>query len=394
MEKVVIVSAKRTAIGSYGGGLKEISAEMLARVLIEKTISDISIDKNEIDEVILGCSIQAGLGQNLARQVAVNAGLPLKIPAITINQVCGSGLRSTSLGAQIIKTGDSEVIIVGGTENMSRAPYLLNEARWGARMGDVDLKDSMMFDALNDSFNNYHMGITAENLARKYGISRTEQDEFAISSQQKARYAIENGKFKDEIIPVMTPQKKGVEIVFDIDEFPRFDTTIEKLSKLKPAFQKNGTVTAGNSSGINDGAAIIVLMSGKKAAKLQIKPIAEIISYASVGVDPTIMGIGPVVSTRIALSKAKLKIEDIGIIEANEAFAAQSIAVIREAKFDIDKVNVNGGAIALGHPVGASGARILTTLLHEMKRRKEEFGLATLCVGGGMGVSVVIKNIL
>jgi len=394
MEKIYIVSAKRTAVGNYGGALIGISAEKLARVVLEKTISDLSIDKKEIDEVILGCILQAGLGQNLARQVAVNTGLPIEVPAMTLNQVCGSGLRSVSLGTQIIKAGDREVIIAGGVENMSRAPYLLNEARWGTKMGDVDLKDSMISDALTDSFNKYHMGMTAENIAKKYGISREEQDEFAAFSQEKAKFAIEKGKFKDEIVPISIPQRKGERIFFDTDEFPRFGTTVEKLSKLRPAFEKDGSVTAGNSSGINDGAAIIVLMSERKAAELQIKPIAEVISYASVGVDPKIMGIGPVFSTKLALEKANLRIEDIGLIEANEAFAAQSIAVIREAGFDTDKVNVNGGSIALGHPVGASGARILTTLLYEMKKRNEEYGLATLCVGGGMGVSVIVKNIL
>ena len=394
MEQSVIVAAKRTAIGKYGGAFKDISAEQLARTVLMETISEIGIDKNDIDEVILGCILQAGLGQNVARQVAVNSGISLKTPAMTINQVCGSGLRSVSLSAQTIKSGDNDIVIAGGLENMSRAPYIQETLRWGAKMGNVVAKDSMISDALTDAFDDIHMGITAENIAEQYNISRSEQDEFAAKSQQKAEIALKSNRFKEEILPISILQRKSDPIIIDTDEYLRFGTTVDKLSKLRPVFKKEGTVTAGNSSGINDGAAILVLMSSRRAKKLNLKPLAEVVSYASVGVEPSIMGIGPVDATNIALKKAGLSINDIDLFEVNEAFASQSIAVLRDLKLDYDKVNVNGGAIALGHPVGASGARILTTLLYELKKRNAEHGLATLCVGGGMGISVIIRNIL
>ncbi len=393
MEQPVIVAAKRTAIGAYGGAFKDIPAEQLARTVLEELISDIGIDKNDVDEVILGCVLQAGLGQNVARQVAINAGLAIKTPAMTINQVCGSGLRSVSLAAQTIKTGDNDIVIAGGMENMSRAPYIQESLRWGAKMGSVTSKDSMLSDALIDVFSDIHMGITAENIAEQYDISRVQQDEFATDSQQKAEIAIKNNRFKKEIVPISIPQKKGEPLVIVTDEYPRFGTTADKLARLRPAFKKDGMVTAGNASGINDGAAVLILMSRRRAKQLGIKPLAEVLSYASVGVEPKIMGMGPVNACKNALKKARLTTQDIGLFEVNEAFAAQSIAVLRALDLDIDKVNVNGGAIALGHPVGASGARILTTLLYEMKKRNEEHGLATLCVGGGMGVAVIVKNI-
>jgi acetyl-CoA C-acetyltransferase len=392
MEKVVIVSAKRTAIGAFGGTLKDIVPAELARSVLESILMNINIDKEYIEEVILGCILQAGHGQNIARQTALNTGLPIKTVATTINQVCGSGLSSVILACRGIASGDISIAAAGGTENMSLSPYIAEGIRWGVKMNDIKLRDSMMSDALTDSFHAIHMGITAENIAEKYGISRQEQDRFALYSQQKAQKAIKEGRFKDEIAPVELPKKKDCPL-FEIDEFPRFNTTIEGLAKLRPAFKKDGTVTAGNSSGINDGAAMVLVMSKTKASELGVKPLAQIVSYAAIGVDPKIMGIGPVYSTKLALKKAGMDIKDIGLIEANEAFAAQSIAVMREAGFREDITNVNGGAIALGHPVGASGARILTTLLHEMKRRNVEFGLATLCVGGGMGVSLIIQNI-
>lgn len=392
MRKTVIVAAKRTAIGGYGGSLKEFSAEQLARIVFEKVISDAGLNKGDVDEVILGCVLQAGLGQNVARQVAINAGLPVSTPAMTINQVCGSGLRSVSLAAQTIKAGDNDVVIVGGTESMSRAPYVLDSMRFGAKMGDTKARDIMVGDALTDAFANNHMGITAENIAEKYKISREEQDEFAAYSQQKAQSAIEAGRFRDEIVPITIAQRKKDDIVFDTDEHPRFDTTAQSLAKLRPAFKKDGSVTAGNASGINDGASVLIVMSEQKASELNVKPLAEIISYSCVGVEPSIMGIGPVAASKAALSKVGLTVSDIGLFELNEAFAAQSLAVLHDLDLPIEKVNVNGGAIALGHPVGASGARILTTLIHEIGKTKHEFGLTSLCVGGGMGVTVIIKN--
>lgn len=391
MKEVVIASAVRTAVGTFGGSLKDVPAVELGTIVIKEALVRAGIKGDMVDEVIMGNVIQAGLGQSPARQAAVKAGIPVEVPAMTLNKVCGSGLRAVSLAAQIIKAGDADILVAGGMENMSAAPYLIPNARWGARMGDTKLVDSMIKDALWESFCNYHMGITSENIAEKWGVTREEQDEFAYNSQVKAAAAIKSGRFKDEIIPVVIKTKKKGEIIFDTDEHPR-QTSPEKLAALKPAFKKDGTVTAGNASGINDGAAALVIMSAEKAAELGIKPLAKIVSYGTKGVDPSIMGYGPVGATKIALEKAGLKIEDLDLIEANEAFAAQSIAVARDLHFDMSKVNVNGGAIALGHPVGCSGARILVTLLYEMKKRDSKKGLATLCIGGGMGTTLIVER--
>lgn len=392
LQDVVIVSAVRTAIGSFQGSLKDVSAPTLGSIVIKEAIRRAGIEPNQVDEVIMGNVLQAGLGQNPARQAAIQAGLPETVPAMTINKVCGSGLKSVHLAAQAIAVGDADIVVAGGFENMSQAPYLLKNARSGFKMGDQNLVDSMIHDGLWCAFNDYHMGITAENLASQYHITREEQDEFAARSQARAAKAIEEGKFKEEIVPVEIPQRKGDPIIFDTDEFVRPGTTVEKLSALRPAFKKDGTVTAGNASGINDGAAAVVVMSKKKAEELGITPLASIVSNAAVGVDPAIMGIGPAEAVRKALKKADLSLDQIDLIEANEAFAAQSIAVDRELHFNSDKLNVNGGAIALGHPIGASGARILVTLLHEMKRRDAKLGLATLCIGGGQGVATVVQR--
>ncbi len=340
----------------------------------------------------MGNVIQAGLGQNVARQAAVKAGLPIEIPAMTLNMVCGSGLRSVALAAQMIKAGDCDVVVAGGMENMSRAPYALETTRWGQRMGDGKLVDTMIKDALSDAFNNYHMGVTAENIVKEWGLTREELDEFSLNSQLKAEKAIKEGKFKDEIVPVMVPQRKGEPKVFDTDEGPRFGSTMEGLARLKPCFIKDGKVTAGNSSGINDGAAAFVVMSAEKATELGVTPLATIVSYGHKGLDPAIMGYGPFHATKAAMENANLTVEDMDLIEANEAFAAQSIAVAKDLHFDMSKVNVNGGAVALGHPVGASGARILVTLLHEMQRRDAKKGLATLCIGGGMGTAMIVER--
>ncbi|MFT8348600.1 acetyl-CoA C-acetyltransferase [Clostridium saccharoperbutylacetonicum] len=393
MKDVVIVSAVRTALGSFGGALKDVSAVDLGALVIKEAVNRAGVKPELIEEVIMGNVIQAGLGQNTARQSTIKAGLPQEVSAMTINKVCGSGLRAVSLAAQMIKAGDADVIVAGGMENMSAAPYLLKSARFGQRMGDGKMVDSMINDALWDAFNNYHMGVTAENIAKEWGLTREEQDAFSAASQQKAEAAITSGRFKDEIVPVVIPQRKGDPKVFDTDEFPRFGTTAESLAKLKPAFIKEGTVTAGNASGINDGAAAFVVMSAEKAAELGIKPMAKILSYGSKGLDPAIMGYGPFHATKKALEKANLAIEDLDLIEANEAFAAQSLAVAKDLKFDMSKVNVNGGAIALGHPVGASGARILVTLLHEMEKRDAKKGLATLCIGGGMGTALIVERV-
>lgn len=391
MREVVIVSAARTPIGSYGGTLKGTPAVTLGAVAVKEAIKRAGIKAEDIDEVILGNVLQGGLGQNVARQISMAAGIPKEVPSMTINKVCGSGLRSVSLAAQIIKAGDADVIICGGAESMSMAPYYVDSARWGARMGDVKMVDLMVHDGLTDVFNNYHMGITAENIAEQWNISREELDAFALSSQQKAEAAIKAGKFKDEIVPVEIPQRKGDPIVFDTDEYPKFGSTMEKMAKLKPAFKKDGVVTAANASGINDSGAALVVMSKEKADALGIKPMATIKSYASAGVDPTIMGIGPVPSSTKALKMANMTIDEMDLIEANEAFAAQAVACGKELGIDNDKLNVNGGAIALGHPVGASGARILITLLFEMKRRGAHKGLATLCIGGGMGTALIVE---
>ncbi|MFC5558785.1 acetyl-CoA C-acetyltransferase [Ureibacillus thermophilus] len=392
LQDVVIVSAVRTAIGSFQGSLKDVPAPTLGSIVIKEAIRRAGIEPNQVDEVIMGNVLQAGLGQNPARQAAIQAGLPETVPAMTINKVCGSGLKSVHLAAQAIAVGDADIVVAGGFENMSQAPYLLKNARTGFKMGDQNLVDSMIHDGLWCAFNDCHMGITAENLASQYHITREEQDEFAARSQARAAKAIEEGKFKEEIVPVEIPQRKGEPIIFDTDEFVRPGTTVEKLSALRPAFKKDGTVTAGNASGINDGAAAVVVMSKKKAEELGIPPLASIVSNAAVGVDPAIMGIGPAEAVCKALKKADVSLDQIDLIEANEAFAAQSIAVDRELHFDADKLNVNGGAIALGHPIGASGARILVTLLHEMKRRDAKLGLATLCIGGGQGVATVVQR--
>lgn len=392
MRDVVIVSAVRTAIGSFGGSLKDIPAPELGAIVIKEALKRAKIKPEMVDEVILGNVLQAGLGQNPARQSVLKAGLPVEVPAMTINKVCGSGLRAVELAAQIIRAGDAEIIIAGGMENMSRSPYVLNDARWGYRMGNGSLIDTMLSEGLMDSFNGYHMGITAENIAEKWNISREMQDEFALESQLKAERAISEGKFKEEIVSVNIPQRKGEPIVFEEDEYPRISSTIEALKKLKPAFKKEGTVTAGNASGINDGAAALVIMSSEKAKELGIDPIAKIASYAQAGVDPSIMGYGPFAAVNKALKKAELELDDIDLVEANEAFAAQSLAVSKDLKLDMSKVNVNGGAIALGHPIGASGARILVSLIYEMQRRNAKTGLATLCIGGGMGTAIIIER--
>lgn len=392
MVEVVIASAVRTPVGAFGGSLKDIPAVDLGALVIKEAVKRAGIKPEAVDEVLMGNVVQAGLGQNVARQCTLKAGLPEEVPAMTINMVCGSGLRTVSLAAQLIIAGDADVVVAGGTENMSQGPYVLKNARWGQRMGDGKLIDSMINDALTDAFSGIHMGITAENIAEKWGITREDQDKFALSSQNKAEAAIKSGRFADEIVSVEIPQRKGEPKIFDTDEFPRFGTTIEALSKLKPAFKKEGTVTAGNASGINDGAAALVIMSADKAKELGVKPIAKIVSYGSKGLDPSIMGYGPFHATKRALDKINMKVEELDLIESNEAFAAQSIAVARDLKFDMNKVNVNGGAIAIGHPVGASGARILVSLLYEMEKRDAKKGLATLCIGGGMGTALVVER--
>ena len=393
MREVVIVSAVRTAIGTFGGSLKDVPAAELGAIVIKEAVSKAGIKPELVEEVVMGNVIQAGQGQNVARQAAIKAGLPVEIPSMTINKVCGSGLRSVALAAQMIKSGDCDVVVAGGMENMSAAPYAIPGARWGQRMGDGKLVDTMIKDALWDAFNDYHMGVTAENIAKDWNLTREMQDEFALNSQLKAEKAIKEGKFVDEIVPVVIPQRKGEPKVFDQDEFPRFGATIEGMAKLKPAFIKNGTVTAANASGINDGAAAFVVMSTEKANELGLKPMAKILSYGSKGLEPSIMGYGPFHATKKALESAGLTVNDIDLIEANEAFAAQSLAVAKDLNFDMEKVNVNGGAIALGHPVGASGARILVTLLHEMEKRESKRGLATLCIGGGMGTALIVERV-
>lgn len=392
MREVVIVSAVRTAIGSFGGSLKDVPSSELGAIVIKEAVNRAGIKPELVEEVVMGNVIQAAQGQNVARQAAVKAGLPVEVPAMTINKVCGSGLRCVALAAQMIKAGDCDVVVAGGMENMSAAPYAVPGARWGQRMGDGKIVDTMIKDALWDAFNNYHMGVTAENIAKEWGLKREMQDEFSLNSQLKAEKAIKEGRFVDEIVPVIIPQRKGEPKVFAQDEFPRFGSTIEKMAKLKPAFIKDGTVTAANASGINDGAAAFVVMSAEKAAQLGLKPMAKILSYGSKGLDPSIMGYGPFHATKKALEGAGLTVEDMDLIEANEAFAAQSLAVAKDLNFDMNKVNVNGGAIALGHPVGASGARILVTLLHEMQKRDAKKGLATLCIGGGMGTALVVER--
>lgn len=391
MREVVIVSAARTPIGSFGGSLSGLSAVELGTIAAKEAIKRAGIDPSIIDEVIVGNILSAGQGQNVARQIQIHSGIPETSTAMTINKVCGSGLRSVSMAAQFIMLGDADVILAGGAESMSNAPYVLPKARFGYRMGDGKIIDTMTYDGLTEVFNNYHMGVTAENIAKQWNISREEQDQFALASQQKAEAAQKAGKFNDEIVPVVIPQRKGDPVVVDTDEYPRHGTTLEKLAKLPPAFDKAGTVTAGNASGINDGAAMLIVMAKEKAEELGLKPLVTIKAYASAGLDPKIMGYGPVPASRKALDKMGYTIDQIDLIEANEAFASQSIAVARDLGFDPDKVNVNGGAIALGHPIGASGARILTTLIYEMKRRNARTGLATLCIGGGMGTSLIVE---
>ncbi|HPX70781.1 MAG TPA: acetyl-CoA C-acetyltransferase [Bacillota bacterium] len=392
MREVVIAAAARTPIGNYGGALKGTTTVTLGAIAVKEAIKRAGIQPEQVDEVIMGCVLQANLGQNVTRQVAIAAGIPNEVPSMTINKVCGSGLRSVSLAAQIIKLGDADIVVAGGMENMSLAPYYAPSTRWGQRMGDAKLIDGMIKDGLWDIFNNYHMGITAENVAEQWGLTREQQDEFALKSQLKAEEAIKSGRFKDEIVPVVIPQRKGDPIVFDTDEYPKFGSTIEKMAKLRPAFKPDGgSVTAANASGINDSGAALVIMSADKARELGITPLCKIVSYASAGVDPSIMGTGPIPASRKALEKAGLSIDDMDLIEANEAFAAQSLAVGNDLKIPEEKLNVNGGAIALGHPIGASGARILITLVYEMKKRGSKRGLATLCIGGGMGTALIVE---
>lgn len=392
MRDVVIASAVRTPIGKFNGSLKDIKVTELGSLVIKEALKKADVEPEVVDEVIMGNILQAGLGQNPARQSAVGAGIPYEVPSMTINKVCGSGLKSVALAAQAIMLKDHDIIVAGGMENMSRSGYLVESARWGKRMGDAKLIDLMIKDGLSDIFNNYHMGVTAENIAEQWNISREEQDDFAYKSQIKTIKAIEDDKFQDEIVPVEIKKRKKDNELFKKDEFPRFNIERNSLSKLRPAFKKDGTVTAGNSSGINDGAAAVLLLSKEKAEELNIKPMAVIKGYASYGVNPKIMGTGPIPATKKVLKKTNLKLQDIQLIEANEAFAAQSIAVIEELNLNPDIVNVNGGAIALGHPIGASGARILVTLIHEMIKRELTTGLATLCIGGGMGISMVVQR--
>lgn len=391
--EVVLVGACRTPIGTFGGALKDQPAVELGRIVMEEVLKRSGIAGEMLDEVIFGCVLQAAQGQNVCRQAAIHAGIPNEVPAFTLNKVCGSGLRAVSLASQIIRAGDADIILAGGMENMSYAPYAVEKARYGYRMNNGTLVDCMIKDGLWEAFNDYHMGITAENVAAQWNISREDQDEFGFRSQERAAEAIASGRFKDEIVPVVIKGKKG-DTVFDTDEHPR-RTTLEKMAGLKPAFKKDGTVTAGNASGINDGAAAVLVVSKEKADELGLRPMARVVSYASGGVDPSIMGVGPIPATKKALAKAGLTVDDLDLIEANEAFASQSLAVGRELGWadHMEKVNVNGGAIALGHPIGASGARILVTLLHEMQKRKSRYGLATLCIGGGMGTALIVENL-
>ncbi|MBN1519308.1 MAG: acetyl-CoA C-acetyltransferase [Spirochaetales bacterium] len=391
MSDVFIMSAARTAIGSFGGSLAGVGTAELGTTVVKAAMERAGLSPDAVDEVLLGCVLQAGLGQNVARQALIKSGIPRERTAMTVNMVCGSGLRAVASAAQAIKAGDCGLVVAGGAENMSAAPYILRQARTGYRMGNGELVDSMIYEGLTDIFNGYHMGITAENIAERYKLTREEQDAFAAASQNKAEAAMASGRFKDEIVPVLIPQKKGDALVFDRDEFPRAGVTAEALAKLRPAFKPDGTVTAGNSSGINDGAAALVVAS--EAAAKTGKPLARIVSYGWSGVDPAVMGLGPIEATRLALKRAGWKLADVDLIEANEAFAAQSLAVARDLEFDMGRVNVNGGAIALGHPIGASGARILVTLLHEMGKRKAKKGLATLCIGGGMGIALCVEAV-
>ena len=392
MREVVIVSAVRTPVGAFGGVFKNVSAVQLGTIVAKEALKRANVDPAIVEEVIFGNVLQAGLGQNVARQISVHAGVPIEVPSYTVNKVCGSGLKTVALAAQSIMAGDADIVLAGGTENMSQAPYLLKSARWGQRMGDGSIEDYMVKDGLWDIFNDTHMGVTAENIAEKYSFTREDQDNLALVSQNRAEEAIKSGRFKDEIVAVEVPQRRKDPIVVDTDEFPRFGTTIEALGKLRPAFKKDGTVTAGSASGINDGAAAFIVMSKEKAEELGLTPLATIASYASAGVDPSVMGTGPIPASKKALAKIDMTVEDLDLVEANEAFASQALSVIKELNLDTEITNVNGGAIALGHPIGASGARILVTLLHEMAKRDAKNGLATLCIGGGQGIAMIVKR--
>jgi acetyl-CoA C-acetyltransferase len=392
MNDVVIVAAGRTAVGKFGGALAKIPAADLGAHVIKGLLAKTGLKPEQISEVILGQVLTAGVGQNPARQASIRAGLPDMVPAMTINKVCGSGLKATHLAAQAIKAGDADIIIAGGQENMSISPHVLAGSRDGFRMGDAKLVDTMIVDGLWDAYNQYHMGVTAENVAAKYGVTRADQDAFALASQQKTEAAQKAGRFKGEILPLEIPQRKGAPLVFDMDEYPKHGSTLAALAALRAAFDKNGTVTAGNASGLNDGAAAVIMMSAKKAQELGLAPLATIRAYSSAGVDPKIMGMGPVPASRLCLKKAGWSVGDLDLMEINEAFAAQAIAVNRQMEWDTGKVNVNGGAIAIGHPIGASGCRILVTLLHEMIRRDAKKGFASLCIGGGMGVALAVER--
>ncbi|MGX7351646.1 acetyl-CoA C-acetyltransferase [Enterococcus canis] len=394
MNEVVITTALRTPIGSFGGTLKDVSAVDMGIQVLKGLLKESQLDPNEVDEVILGNVLHGGMGQNVARQVAVHAGIPVEKTALTIDMVCGSGLRAIELAIQAIMCGDAKLIIAGGTESMSQAPYVMKKHRWGSRLGHDQIIDTLLNDGLTDAFQNYHMGITAENVAKKYNISREKQDRFAFDSQMKAKTALENEVFKEEIVPVTIPQRKGDPLVMTVDEYPKADTSTEKLAKLRPAFLNDGTgtVTAGNASGINDGAAAVIVTTKENAEQLGLPILATIVSFANAGVEPELMGTGPIPATKKALEKANLSVDNLDLIEANEAFAAQAISVMQELSLPEDKVNVHGGAIALGHPIGASGARILVTLLHELKRRNGKYGLATLCIGGGQGTALIVKR--
>ena len=392
MREVVIVSAVRTPVGSFSGVFGQIGAVELGSIAIKEAIRQARITPDQVEEVIMGNVLSTGLGQNTARQASMKAGVPQEVPAWTVSKVCGSGLKAIVCAAQAIICGDADVIVAGGMESMSMSPYALPKARTGYRMGNDTILDTMIVDGLTDAFHNIHMGLTAENIAEQFGITREDQDVFSASSQNRAENAIKSGKFTEEIVPVSIPQRKGDALVISQDEFPRFGTTSDSLAKLRPAFKKDGTVTAGNASGINDGAAALVIMSKEKANAFGLTPLATITSWASAGVDPLIMGTGPIPASRKALAKAGLKIEDIDLVEANEAFASQALEVVKELQLDLEKTNVNGGAVALGHPIGASGARILVTLLHEMKRRESHRGLATLCIGGGQGIAMIVER--
>ena len=392
MTDVVIVAAGRTAIGKFGGTLAKIPAADLGAHVIRALLARTGLKPEQVSEVIMGQVLTAGIGMNGARQASIRAGIPDTVPAMTVNKVCGSGLKATHLAAQAIKAGDAEIVVAGGQESMSLAPHVMLGSRDGFRMGDAKLVDTMISDGLTDIFNQYHMGVTAENVAQKFGISRKDQDEFAAASQQKAEAAQKSGRYRDEIIPIEIPQRKGAPLPFDTDEYPRHGATAEALAALKPAFDKNGTVTAGNASGINDGAAAVIMMSAKKAEQLGLAPLARVTAYSSAGVDPKIMGMGPVPASQLCLSKAGWTVKDLDLMEINEAFAAQAVAVNRQMGWDTSRINVNGGAIALGHPIGASGCRILVTLIHEMVKRGARRGLASLCIGGGMGVALAVER--